>query len=386
MSLRMTIKQFEELNLFSNRNIEKVVASVVNESSNAALVSMFEDSVILLDHEDGQFYAADYTFDGKKLKLTLENFQPIDLEKEESNFKNDVSKFFESDETSATSLTESYKDSVLDQEKFVNELISEALSTKNFEDNVSYKELSEANDGISIADKPYFKAYQERLETNPLNEAKFFNWKDKVVVSLLESEKVKLINSSAAEKAADLWKKEIFKKSFNEAASLFIKDVEAGKEKFVSLFEEYPQLFLLDNADRKTLFGKAIIASSALREHLDDLQKGMNILLEDEDVKSIKESYLSLINESDDEESEEEEEEEEEDDEEDDEEEKDEPAKELDADEIGEIADEIKKVAGKVEDEDLKEKLKKLADKLEKSIEEGTRPDLIKEAVYLLSI
>lgn len=379
MSLQMTIKQFEEINLFSNKNIEKIISTIVNESSNAALVAIYEDSVILLDHEDGQFYAADYAFDGKKLKLTLENFQSIDLSKEESSFKNDVSAFFESDETSTKSLTESYKASVMDQEKFVNELISESLSTKDFTNSINYKELAEANDSIKIADKAYFKAYAERLSSHPLNEVKYFNWKDEVVVSLIESEKVKLINSSAVEKANELWKKENFKSLFGEAASIFIEDVDQGKDKIVALFEEYPQLFLLDNADRKTLFGKAIISNSKLRESLEDLQKGMDILFETEDIKELQDSYISLLEESDDD-SEDESSEEETDSEEDT------PAKELDADEVKEIADSLQKIADEVEDEKLKGKLDDIIAKLGGSIEEGTRPALIKEAIYLLTI
>jgi hypothetical protein len=377
----MTVKQFEEINLFSNKNVEKIVSSIVNESSNAALVSMYEDSVILLDHDDGQFYSADYAFDGKSLKLTLENFQSIDLEKEESSFKKDVSAFFESDETSVKSLTESYKNSVMEQEKFVNELISEALSTKDFNEKINYKELSEANDSITIADKPYFKAYVERLETNPLNEVKFFNWKDKVIVSLMESEKVKLINSSAVEKANELWKKENFKSLFGEAASIFIEDVDQGKEKLVSLFEEYPQLFLLDNADRKTLFGKAIISNSRLRESLEDLQKGMDILFETEEIRELQSSYMSLLEESDDDSEDETSEEEPADDT-----KEETPAKELDADEVKEIADSLQKIADEVEDEKLKGKLDDIIAKLGGSIEEGTRPNLIKEAIYLLTI
>lgn len=378
MSLQMTIKQFEEINLFSNKSVEKVVSSIVNESSNAALVAMFEDSVILLDHDDGQFYAADYTFDGKKLKLTLENFQAIDLEKEENGFKKDVSNFFETEGASAKDLAESYKDSVMEQEKFVNELISEALSTKDFDDTINYKELAEANNSVSIASKPYFQSYVKRLESHPLNEVKYFNWTDKVIVSLMEGEKVRLINSTAAEKANELWKKENFKSLFGEAASTFVEDVEAGKAKMVALFEEYPQLFLLDNADRKTLFGKAIISNSKLRESLEDLQKGMDILFETEDIRELQNSYLSLLEESDDEEESEEDDDEEEED--------DEPAKELDADEVKELADELQKIADDVEDEKLKGKLDDIIAKLGGSIEEGTRPNLIKEAIYLLTI
>lgn len=376
MSLKMTIREFEELNLFSNRNVEKVAASVINESSNAALVSMFEDSVILLDHEEGQFYAADYKFDGKKLQLTLENFQPIELEKEANDFKDSVSNFFESTDASVGELAESYRESVIEQEKFINDLISESLSTKDFESVIDYKELAEANDEISIADKEFFKAYAERLESHPLTEAKFFNWKDKVVVSLVETESVKLINSTAAEKANELWKKEAFKNAFNEAASLFIEDVEAGKEKFIQIFEEYSNIFLLDAADRKTLFGKAIIANSGLRESLEDLQKGLGILFEDEEVVSLQESYLAEMDEEeapaeDDGEGEESD---------------GEPAKELDPDELKSIASELKKVAEKVEDEKLKEKLDSIIGKLDGSFEEGTRPDLVKEAVALLMI
>lgn len=377
MGLQMTIKQFEELNLFSNRNVEKVAASVINESSNAALVSMFEDSMILLDHEDGQFYAADYKFDGEKLTLTLENFQPIELEKENVDFKGSVKNFFESEDSSVGELAESYRESVIEQEKFINDLVSEALSTKDFDNAINYKELAEANNDISIKDKEFFKSYVERLDTHPLTEAVFFNWDDKMVVSLVETERVNLINSSAAEKAQELWKKENFKKAFTEASSVFIEDVEAGKELFVSLFEEYPSIFLLDAADRKTLFGKAVISNSTLRESLDDLQKGISILFEDDDLVSLKESYLL---EMDDEETGEEEEGD------DEEAGDDEPAKELEPEEIQSLVDELKKVAEKIEDEKLKEKMDDIIGKLDTSVEEGTRPNLVKEAVKLLII
>ena len=377
MSLQMTIKEFEELNLFSNRNVEKVAASVINESSNAALVSMFEDSVILLDHEDGQFYAADYNFDGKKLTLTLENFQEIELEKEDVDFKGSVANFFESEDASVGELAESYRESVIEQEKFINDIISESLSTKDFESAINYKELAEANNSISIADKDFFKSYLDRLESHPLTEAYYFNWDDKVVVSLVETEKVKLINSSAASKAQELWKKENFKKKFTEAATTFVEDVEAGKDLFIQLFEEYPVVFLLDNADRRTLFGKSIIANSGLRENLEDLQKGLGILFEDEDIVASKESYLAEM---------EGEEDTTDDKESDSEESEDDDAKELDSDEIKTIANELKKIAEKIEDEKLKEKLDDIIGRMNSSMEEGTRPDLVKEAVRLLTI
>lgn len=372
MSLNITIKEFEELNLFSNRNIEKVISSVVNESSNAALVSIFEDSVVLLDHDNGQFYMADYSFDSKDLVVTLENFNPIELEKEENDFKGTASAFFESEDFDVESLTEAYKESVIGQEKFVNDVISEALSTKDFDGIIDYKELAEANEDSDLKNEPFFKAYQERLNTNPLTESKYFNWEDKVIVSLVETEQSSLINSSAADKANDLWKISSFKIAFNEAAVVCLEDVEAGKEKLVALLEEYPQVLLLDKADRKVMFGKSIIANKDLRESMKDLQDGLAIMFEDEDITNLRLDYIA---ESDD--SEETDEETETDDK---------PAKELTSDQIKSIGSELKKVAEKVEDEDLKEKLDKIISKLDESINEGTRPDLIKEAVQLLSL
>ena len=82
-----TLKEWENINLYSNDSMQKVVASVVNSSSNAVLVNMFEDQLILLDHSDGQFYIADYDFNAKDLKLKIENYEEVELQHEESDFR-----------------------------------------------------------------------------------------------------------------------------------------------------------------------------------------------------------------------------------------------------------------------------------------------------------
>lgn len=371
--MELTIRQFEETILFANSNVEKVVKSIVNESSNAAFVAMYEDSVILLDHEKGQFYSAEYEFQPKTLTLTLENYEPINLEKEEDTFQESVKNFFEGDNSSFMDLTESYRESVMSQEKFVNQLIYEALSYKETEEDLDYSSLSEANKNLEIENESFFEAYKERLKTNPLNEVKYFNWKSPVKVSLLESEPIKLINSTGTEKAQNLWKRKSFKDMFNESLEVFLEDVEEGKEKLMETFKMFPNVFLLDNADRKTLFGKSIISNSSLREHLEDIQKGLTIFFEDEEVRDLSESYITEMEDtSEDEEGEDDEEKT--------------PAKELTPEELKKIADELTKVSDKVEDEAVKNKLTDLAGKLTESIDEGTRPELVKEAVYLLTM
>lgn len=378
MALEMSLREFEDMNLYSNKSMERIVASIVNETSNCALVNMFEDSVVLLDHDNGTFYTSDYQFDPKTLTLTLENFEEVFLTKEENQFKDSVKNFFEDEDSSVDDLTESYKENVIEQEAFINELINETLSVKDFEGMIDYSELAEANESVSISNEEFFQSYTDRLETHPLTEAKFINFEDKVVVSLLESETVKLINSSAVEKAAVLWKRPEFKESFVEASKVFVEDVEEGKDLFVTLFEEYPQIFFLDKADRKAMFGKAIISDDVLRESLQDLLKGIEILFEDEDINNLSETYLSEMEDGAPAEAEGT----------GDEEEKEEktPAKELTPAEIKKISSALKTVAEKVEDEKLKEKLDELIGKLDVTMEEGTRPELVKEAVYLLSL
>jgi len=376
---QMTIREFEELNLFSNKNVEKVISTIVNESSNAALVAVYEDSVILLDHNEGRFYTADYIFESEGLKLTLENFDEIELEKEDDDFKAKARSFFEDEKASVKELSEAYRNDVIDQDGFVSEIINEALSMKSKSNIIDYSELVEAN-SYSLVDEDYFKEYVERLETNPLNEVKFFNFEDKVTVSLFETEKIKLINSSAKEKAEGLWKNQEFKESLSEAFTVMIDNFEDGKDLFEAVLEEYPQIFSLDKAEQNSLFGKTIITNSELTESRKDIMKGIDIIFEDESVQSTKELYLSEADED----------EADEDSDEDGDEDKDgddkKPAKELTPEQITAIANELKTLAKKIEDESLKEKLDSIIGKLDKSINEGTRPDVIKEAVQLLMI
>lgn len=378
-----TLKEFETINLYSNKNVESILKNVVDTSSNAVLINVFEDSVILLDHEEGQFYTADYNFDPQKATIRFENFEPVELRKEADDLRDKICDFFddEEDEITALDLTESYKNSVMKQERYVNELIKNAVATKDFTDIIDYSKIVEVKEEVSIEDEPFFESYKERLETHPLTEVKLFNWDNPVNVSLVETERVKLINSDVAEKANNLWKRSGFKEKFEESALAFVDDVEEGTEKFKELLEQFPQIFFLDNADRKTLFGKSIMNSSILREHMDDLIKGINLLFEKFDLADMRKEYLESIQEQ------EEEEEELEEPKKEPKEKKDkEPAEELGPEDLDKIVAELKKIAEKVENEKAKEKLDSLIEKLEKGKEEGTRPEEVKEAVAILSL
>jgi hypothetical protein len=276
--------------------------------------------------------------------------------------------------------------------------------TKDFSNLVDWKQIKLVKEDVDIADEKFFKAYQKRLVTHPLMEVKLFDWENSVNVSLIETEPTSLVNTTAIEKANELWKKEEFKNQFSEAATIFIEDVEEGADKFKELFETYPQVFFLNGADRKAMLGKTIIADRELKESMDILLKGIDLLFDKFDLSEIKKEYLlehgsceeekpkkgkkmkAMYAKDTDAEEEDMEEPEAEEKEEKPEKKEKEPAPELSPSELGKLATEIRKLCDKCEDEGLKTKLNAIADKLEGGMEEGTRPDVVKEAISILSL
>ncbi len=415
--MNLSISKFQDLTLYSNKNIEKLASSVVSQSSNAVLTAMYEDGAILLDHKTGQFYMCEYAFDPKEATILFENFDPITLVRDNDNFRDTVYNFFDTDNVTTADLAEDFKDIVLEQDKFLDELVAESMMYKNFDGIVDYEEVAQNNKDHGLQNESFFLKYQERLATHPLTEAKYFNWTDPVQVSLVETEKYKLLNSSAKEKAHSLWKHALFKEGFAAAAQEFIDDVDQGIDSFVNLFEEFPQIFYLDSADRKTMFGKIIIGDPSIRESRVDLLTGLDLIFErEESIIELSQQYLSESGYTD--------------------EyapgvtryaaetfakgestdftddngkvgpsraEKDEmfvggkrtgadakdkdddKPEELTSDELEKLADAICKVAEKLKGA-AKDKLEKIAEKLEKGKEEGTSISTVKEAVELLSL
>jgi len=375
----LTLREFENLNLYSNKNMEKVIGKLINESSNAVLVNIFDDSLVLLDHDEGQFYTADYKFDESNLQLNLDNFEKVELVKEEEDFREDVSDFFDDEDSFAKNLIESYKENVIGQEKYVNELISESMSVKDFSEYADYGSLKEAKKEMVFesTNEDFFKIYKERLNTHPLNEIKYVDWENPITVSLVETEKKSLINNSVLEKAKDLWKKPSFKQTFLEAVEELVN--EESDESMIALFEQFPSLFYLEENDRDTLFGKAII-SSPLSEHRKAVSKTINELLaENEDIAELKNKYV--VEEEEDDEGEEAPEGEVEG-----EVEVEEKAPELTVEQAKKMVADLSKAKEAIEDEVMKEKIDNIIISLKNTEEEGTKPKDVKEAVAILSL
>ena len=56
----MEISKFNNSLMYSNKNLEKLIRKVINESSNAVLLETFTDKCILQDHITGGIYSCDY--------------------------------------------------------------------------------------------------------------------------------------------------------------------------------------------------------------------------------------------------------------------------------------------------------------------------------------
>lgn len=391
--MRISTEQFEKLNVYSNKEMEKLIESVVNESSNAALVNVFDDSVILLDHENGYFYTADYSFDRNNLVLEFKNFDKVELFSEESTLADRIEEFLEEDEGSVDELFETYKREVMSKDAALKDLVDYAMSRKSFEDKVDYNDLKEAvdacRDDLKSLDTESYKFYKERLYTHPMTKINYFNFNEDVRVSLIETEPKGIITTSLKEKAENLYKDENFKEQFVEMARTFKEDVEAGVEMLKTLVEEHPCLFTLDKAERATLFGKMYIRDKELREDIADLNEGFNIVFESMDLKELRDEYMFEEANDEDEDFDKDERKltykDKEDSGDDEGEEKDEPAKEVPEDDNEKTVDDLKEIAKKATKPKTKRKLDSLINNLDKP-DAGTDVRAMKEAVEILSL
>jgi hypothetical protein len=401
MRKRITFREFESVNSFSNANIEGILRAYINESSNAALVSTFDDGVILLDAVEEKFYSANYSLDKEKLEFTVDNFVELELvEEDKIDFKIAVKDFFLNEDVSFGDLKAGYAELVEKPIKSIEKIIAEAIADKDFENYADFEELSYINEEFSdLHEEEFFKHYKERLTTNPLSDVLVFNWKDPVVFSLYEStESERYINSMGEEKAKNLFKNKEFRKTFLEACSVFVEDVYEGGEMIFDIFKENPSLFYLKENEMKEMLAKALITSPKLQENYRDILDGVQTFLkESPDIEDLKYFVLGEAIDIGDEDSDDDDfgdddegkepkkSKKDDDDDDDGDKKKEEKPKELTAEDKEKIVSALKKVVEKSLDEKIKEMAQELLDKFDND-DEGTKPEEVKEAVRFLSV
>ena len=358
--MKIKINKFNDALLYTNKNIEKVAKNLVNESSNAVLMDMFDDKCHLLDHTTGQIYEADYSFDGKV--FAFENFEPVEIERDNSSLRESIMDYFNEEDVD---LSEAYEISSSSSSDLLESTISEALASKNVEEIIDYSELEGINEEIgNFAESKVFKDYSELLESHPTSSIKMFTWDKPVRVSLIDEDHNRFINKSIKEKAVNLKKDADFKKNLTEAAKEFLN---GNNELLENLVYNTPALLALDKASLTELVGLTVIGNKSLMEGRKEIISGINSIISEDGA--LVEKQKALLEELPDEEG----------------------SAASDSTEVTEkdcdaAVDALKKAKEKVSDEKLASKIDEIIDSLKASCKAGeTDVEAMKEAVEILN-
>jgi len=360
----MDIVKFNNALLLSNKNVEKLARKYINESSNAALMEMFEDKCILADHTTGQIYEANYSFDGET--FVFENFNEVELEKSNTSLKEAIGDYFDDKNIN---LTEAYESAVSSNSDILESSLSEALASKNMENVIDYSSIVGINEDIGdLKDNSTFKAYKERLSNKPSSSIKFFNWKEPVKVSVLDEDENVILNKSIFTKAKKLRTNVEFKKLLSEAAEDSLNGDNTVLEELIS---ENESIIALSEAELKELVGMSVIGNKTLMENRKTIVEKIESFITEDVALSEKRAIIEAEKVNDDSSNEEEKD----------------NAPEASEQDVEAIKAALEKAKEKATDEKLISKIDSLIDSLTEAIEdESTDVAAIKEAVEILSM
>lgn len=283
----MKISKLSNTLLYSNKNVEKLLKGLINESSNAVLMETFDDKCILADHTTGNIYQADYNFDGKQ--VVFENFEQIDLERDNSNLVEAIGKYLD-DEATTDDLNESYEMDSENEENTFSESIVEALSSKNMDNIIDYSELEGINEEIGdFKDSSFFKAYKNRLDSNPSNSIKFFNFKDPVKVSLIDEDENCILSKNLIQKSLKLKSDKEFRETVMEASDALMNGDSSLAEEMIN---EEPSFLALDNSGMTELVGMSVIGNKDLMENRKEIVEAFNNLISENDEICAKKNQI----------------------------------------------------------------------------------------------
>lgn len=282
--MEITSSKLSNYILFSNKNLEKCVRSLINESSNAVLLESYNDKLLLADHNSGAIYLADYKFDGKV--LTVENYEQVDVVNDKSNLKEAIENYFDSDGYDVASIVEAYEEDSEAENTDLRESIVEALASKK-QDIADYSQLEGINEEIGeVKDMQFFKNYTKYLTESPTSSIKYFNWIDPVRVSIIDEDASNIIVSGSKDKAKKLAKDKEFKDMFANAARELM---EGNSLEMEELLEDNSAILALDNVEMKEFIGMSIIGDKELMESRKEIIDAVSgIISENENLQEMK--------------------------------------------------------------------------------------------------
>ena len=393
---KMTYSQLHGVIVNDNTNIESMIRGFINESANASVVAVYDDSLVLVDTINEEFYSCNYHYNPDTLSIILEGFDKIELEEDDSiDFKLAVKDYLISETDDSKELLNSYLKTLNKSKSEVESIVSEAVADKDYSNAADYDELSFINEEFEdLRESDFFKAYQDRLITHPLNNVLILDWENPVAFTLLDTTEPKAyINSKSKDKAKKCCASKKFKKEMCGACKAFVEDVEEGGDMLIEMFSDNPSLFSLNQTELKEAVAKSIMLDPQLNGeykkiteavvHYINNDEGFQYLREAIDIDqeepedSGKKDEVSSDSGTPEENSGEEKK--------DDEKKDEDKAVELTAEDKEKLIYALKTVVEKVTDSKIKEMAEDLLKKFDTD-DEGTRPENVKEAVRFLSI
>jgi hypothetical protein len=293
--INLTVKEFSDINLYNNKNVEQVMSKIIAESANGVLVSVFDDNIILYDNHEKDFYSAEYKF--TKDEFIMENFEKIKLKRDKTAFDEAVKDFF-SGEADEEDLSEAYENIFSETEKLLSESINERLLTKTskFDFFNSILEAKKSLDLEKFHSTELYENYMKRYQERPSQHVYYFDWSNPTCVSLYENESKEIYVRTSKDKALNVWKESSFREQLKEAVSTLVKDVKAGQEELITIVENNVDLVTLSEIEFKEVVSKSILMEDI--EDSEDVIEGIMELYKNFDLgkkfEEINETYTII--------------------------------------------------------------------------------------------
>ena len=365
----MKVSKLSDAIAYSNRMVEKLAKKIINESSNAVLLEMFENKVLLADHTNGNIYTADYKFDGNN--FVFENFDHIELEADSDALKEAINNYFDEDVVDTSEIEEALEEEFEKEDNELSDSIVEALASKNTEDVIDYSEMRSINEEIDeLKETKLFADYSTLLEERPISTIQCFDFVNPVKVSVLDEDEGRIIYTNVSEKIAKSVKDADIKNSLLEALKNYkeTEDITVLED----FFMDNEVLTALTESQLKEFIGMSAISEpSILSERKELTNTILDLIEENEYLCGKKELILEAA-------------EEEESGTEEDEEDKKVSVSDADVEKLKKA---LKDASEKIEDKKLLEKINSLLTAIESSSANNeTDVGAIKESIALFSL
>lgn len=316
-----TSNNFKKICDYSSEKLFHRITEAIATSDNAALVSMYDDTLIVLDEETNNLYLCDYNMSEDYI-LEMSNFQPIQLvENDGEYFDQVVEDYFDVQNDNKVTVDDLYDGFKL---KFKDEsegIIREAKDNKNrrIQENSRIRAIKKARlarnifeDEIRVLlEEPFIKHMTVKSETRPdnipssLNKVNFTFDSGEIkvntdpgkpsddMITLKDNTNVMDAMKNVASKISNKWKSDAFRKRFEEMMDkiLATESIEYGKNSVINFLKENKELFLL----KKNLFEELITKTSLMygETDVDNVLGSFNKIMSLRECKEMKKDFLA---------------------------------------------------------------------------------------------